>query len=249
MDSETHHNLKHALRLTAGGVAAALLMATVAAWAAPADATPLLWVVRVAAPLAALALGAAAIYMAPPPGAVPDLLARVSPVSFERGGLVFAPKFVLDGGSCYFCVYFQNRFRGHAAARVDVRAPRGWFDLRQPALADVSVSIECPGGAFGVAWMHYAVPKAEQGRRAVYRVCASTDYPQGRGEQLSPCRGRRVPSAGPRGRAGSGARAWMLLPTAVPEVGPSRVEVHTSLLWQPDLPTGGFPVLPAQSAA
>ena len=39
------------------------------------------------------------------------------------------------------------------------------------------------------------------------------------------------------------------LATDVPEVGPSRVEVHTSILWQPDLPTGGFPVLPVTSAA
>lgn len=245
MEPDTLHNLRHALRLTVAGIAAALLIVTVAAWSAPLDARPLLWAVRIAAPLAAVVFAAAALYMAPPPAAaVPDLLARVSPVCFERGGLAFAPKFVTDGGSCYFCVYFQNRFRGHATARIDIRAPRGWLDLRAPSLADVSVALDVPGGAFGVAWMHYAVPKAEQGRHAVYHVAASTDYPQGRGEQLSSCRGRRVGPAGSRG-----ARAWMLLPTGVPEVGPGHVEVHTSILWQPDLPTGGFPVLPVTSAA
>jgi hypothetical protein len=41
----------------------------------------------------------------------------------------------------------------------------------------------------------------------------------------------------------------MLLPTGVPEVMPARVEVETAILWQPDLPTGGFPVLPVKTAA
>jgi hypothetical protein len=95
--------------------------------------------------------------------------------------------------------------------------------------------------------MQYGVPRAEQGRTVAFHVAAGVGYPGGRGKRLSPCRGTTV---GPlRGDRPGASRAWVLLPTGVPEVMPARIEIQTSILWHPDLPTGGFEVLPVKAAA
>ena len=240
------HNNRHLTDRLLGGLAVGLMLAAAVAWAVPLHTTAAVWAVRAGAPVAAAAL-ATVLFLAPRREPA-DLLAGVVPSYFERGGLCFGPKFVTEGGSCYLCVYFQNHFRGHATARIEIRpAATGWFGLGGPALAPADVAIECPGGAFGVAWMQYGVPKSQQGRRAGFRLAASVDYRHGPGERLSSSSGTPV---GPlRGGRPGAARAWIVLPTGVPEVGPARVEVETTILWQPDLPTGGFPVLPLKPAA
>jgi hypothetical protein len=222
-------------------------LAACAAWLAPLRPTPAVWALRLAAPVFAAALVSVLHFALPADGQAPDLLARVTPNYFERGGLSFAPRFVTDGGSCYLCLYFQNRFAGHASARLELRPPQGWFGLSPAAVAGMTVSLECPGGAFGVAWMQYGVPRSEQGKSVAFHVAANVGYPGGRGRRLCASRGT---TGGPlRGDRPGASRAWILLPTNVPEVMPARVEVQTSLLTNPDLSTGGFEVLPAKAAA
>ena len=95
--------------------------------------------------------------------------------------------------------------------------------------------------------MQYGVPRELQGERVEFRIAAGVDYLQGRGRRLSPGAGTTVgPLRGPRPGA---SQAWIVMPTDVPVVGPARVEVSSAILWQPDLPTGGFQVLPLKPAA
>lgn len=249
MQLENWHDWKDNVRTLLRTLAVALLAAGGAAWVVPLELTTAVWIVRVAAPVAAAGIACGLLFTAPPRKA-PDLLASVTTVYFDRGGFCFTPRFVTDGGSCYLCLYFQNHFRGHATARIELRPPGLWFGLSGPVLAGADVSIECPGGAFGVAWMQYGVPRAQQGKHIVFRIAANVAYPLGPGERLLPSRGTHV---GPlRGVRPGTSRAWIRLPTGVPDVGPAKVDVQVAILWQPDLPTGGFPVqpvLPVRSAA
>jgi hypothetical protein len=240
-------NLRHGAGTLLCALAAALLAVGVVAWVAPLDGTAVVWAVRVAVPVGAAALLVVLLLVPLGSRQGQDLLARVVPDYFERGGFCFGPRFVTDGGSCYFCVYFQNHFSGPATVKIDIRPDAGWFGLNRPPLAGADVSVECPGGAFGVAWMQYGVPRELQGQRVEFRVAAGVDYLQGRGRRLSPGAGTPVgPLRGPRPGA---SQFWMTMPVDVPVVGPARVEVSASILWQPDLPTGGFQVMPAQRAA
>jgi hypothetical protein len=244
---EALDSLHHRAGALLGGLALALLAAGAVAWLAPLYVNPSVWAVRVGAPLAGAAV-AAVLLLAPPARRVnDDLLARAVPDYFERGGFCFGPRFVTDGGSCYFCVYFQNHFSGPATARIDIRPDAGWFGLNRPALAPADIAVECPGGAFGVAWMQYGVPRELQGQRVEFRVAAGVDYLQGPGRRLSSGAGTPV---GPlRGGRPGASQFWVRLPVDVPVVGPATVEVATAILWQPDLPTGGFQVLPVKPAA
>ena len=202
--------------------------------------------VRFAAPAASASLAFALCFVPPPAGKVEDLLAQQTGDYFERGGFCFAPKFVMAGGSCYLCIYFQNHFEGHATARIELSPPADLLGRPSPLLPAATVTVECPGGAFGVASMQTGFPMSEQGKRHAFRLAAGVDYPRGRGERL--CAGEGAP-VGPLPIGRGSSRAWILLPTGAPEVAPAKVEVEVTLLWGPDLPTGGFPVLPVKTAA
>src|SRR4029453_1677380 len=148
----TRTAVAHAVRPLLGGLAAVLLVAGAAAWVAPLQANAVIRTLRFAAPLGAVALYCVRAFALPSGDTTQDLLAQVTPAYFDRGGLSFAPKFVMDGGSCYLCIYFQNPFRGPATAIIDFQPPTGWLG-RGTALAGATVSVEVPGGAFGVAWL------------------------------------------------------------------------------------------------
>ena len=125
---EALDSLHHRAGALLGGLALALFGAGAVAWVAPLDVNAVLWAVRIAAPLAATALGAVLLLAPPGTGRGEDLLARVVPDYFERGGFCFGPKFVSEGGSCYFCVYYQNHFSGPATAKIDIRRTPGGSD-------------------------------------------------------------------------------------------------------------------------
>jgi hypothetical protein len=244
MNSDTWHNTRHVLMPLLQAMVIALPVSALIAWLGPFEPSPILWAVRIGAPIGAAALAWVWLSAPPPLERIPDLLRPRCAEYFERGGLCFAPTLAAEGGSCLLNLYFQNHYAGHATARIEVRPPTGWFGLGAPTLPSMSVTVECPGGAFGVASMHFAIPAAQQGTVIGFHVAATCDYPVGRGEWLCQRRGKPVGPirSGPPGRT----RAWLRLPTGVPIVGPARLEIETTILWNPDFSTGGFAVQPAQ---
>lgn len=199
------------------------------------------------------------------PGKEPDYLGQVTPKYFERDGLCLAPVFETADGPAFLCVYFQNRYAGHASARFAMLPPLRSFGFGRHKLPRVSVDFEVPGGAFGVLRLKYAVPAKYQGRRIAFEVGADVTYPARRGELLRYRGGRNLPptrhldngtqllTALLLGWIGiflalsssSRGRAKLVLPTGVDETGPDVVNATREILAVPDLPTGGFPVLKA----
>jgi hypothetical protein len=147
-----------------------------------------------------------------------------------------------------------------------VLPPRRAFRHKRHALPALTIPIESPGGAFGVVRVPFPVGQRYWGRRMSFDVAADTKYPAGRGELLRHRQGLRVNST--RDLSGSGqllaallllplgiayvrrpARVMLELPRDVAETGPTGPTGVTEILWLPDLPTGGFPVMPPNRAA
>src|SRR5688572_10244990 len=117
------------------------------------------------------------------PERFPDLLRERTGTSVERDGLCFAPALeTTPAGACELAVYFQNRCAGRATARVQMLPPRGTLRLKRHNLPARSMTIECPGGAFGVARVSLPITAAYQGRRMTFELRADVTYPDGRGD-------------------------------------------------------------------
>jgi hypothetical protein len=116
------------------------------------------------------------------PERYPDLLRDRAGTYLERDGFCFAPLLeTTPTGACVLAVYFQNRCEGAASARLVLRPPRRLFGLLRHALPEHVLSIECPGGAFGVARSSFPIPARYQGRQVSFNVVADVTYPHGRG--------------------------------------------------------------------
>lgn len=159
------------------------------------------------------------------PERFPDLLRERAGTYLERDGLCFAPLLeTTPAGACVLAVYFQNRFEGAATARVSIRAPRRLFGLKRHPMPEYELSIECPGGSFGVVRAPFPIPASYQGRQITFHVAADVTYPYGRGESL-------------RHRAGTLDRAIsLILPQGVaePEEAMSESDRH-EIIWWPAL--------------
>ncbi len=189
-----------------------------------------------------------------PPETLPDLLGDASGGSFfEADGLCFVPGLFVENGRCEMRVLFQNRFAGPCTGRVVIKPPRKWFGFGRK-LPSLNVPFECPGGAFGVVRVPYAVPESYRGKTMKFDVGATAKYRGGRGEMLRFRRGTRVSASAD----GSGALSILTLflgfyyhstPanfTAVlpaddlPEPARLTAEPVTQILWTPE-PTAPAP--------
>lgn len=244
----------------------ALAFTALGAWCATVGQPQIIWAFRIGAPLATLAVAWGIYKVQSLPETLPDHLRAIAGKYFERDGLCFAMRLETTDGRCALCVYFQNRNGGHASSRVMVLPPRRTLRYKRHPLPAPTILIECPGGAFGVVRVPFPVSAKYWGRRMSFDVAADTRYPAGRGELLRHRQGLRVNST--RDLSGAGqllaallllplgvvfvrtpARVTLDLPRDVAETDPTDATAETEILWLPDLPTGGFPVMPPTRVA
>jgi len=241
---------------------------TLGGWMATQGNIATIWAIRLGAPIGFVGLGWWYFSAARRPENLPDMLLQETGKYFEREGFCFAPKLEVIDGCSWLKVIFQNRYSGHVSAKVVIRPPQRTFWFGRHKLPDIGVNIECPGGAFGVIRVPFPIQARYQGRSINFDLGADREYPQGKGALLRFREGRVVGSIR---KMTSGytaalfvlgpwvalallalaqkAQAKLRLPEDVAETAPADAEAQIEILWQPDLPTGGFPVLPTKRAA
>lgn len=237
------------------GVFAALF-----AWGAPRHPDGVVWAFRIGCPLGVALLGWVLVRSTRRREALPDLLARATGGYFERDGLCFGfvPARTTDGRQWLF-VYFHNRYERPCKARIVLKPPSRnlWFG-RWP-MTTVDVTVACDGAGFGIHRTPWPIPAKLQGRSARFDVACRPAYPSGRGKLMRYREGARAGVPGSDlgraalalGGAAVGTLAisrparWRIrLPRGGVDGVLDGATASTEILWRPDLPTGGFPVLP-----
>ncbi|HEX4793103.1 MAG TPA: hypothetical protein VH370_04890 [Humisphaera sp.] len=228
-------------------------------WAAPLPLSAIVVTIRIVAPLASLGMAYVVYRVWRSPDRLPDKLQEIARRYFERKGLCFAPRFEVQDGRALLCIYFQNRHEREVYATLAVQPGMRSFRLTRYRLSSVSVSVGCPGGAFGVARVPIPIPAGLQGKQIRFEVGADVEYAGRRGKLLRMHGGRRTSCTsnlhqgyqflnalggvllGGIIREQSPAKLLMILPTNVadtlPESGAPRVE----LLWWPDMANESSP--------
>jgi hypothetical protein len=217
----------------------------------------ILWGLRIGTPLAGIVVGLYFYKLSRRPDMLPDLLRDAAGKYFERDGFCFALLVDQINGVCRLNIYFQNRYAGHASAKVKMLPPLRTLGLGRHPLPKIEVAVECPGGAFGVLRMPFPIPGKYQGKRMTFNPGADVRYRR-RGKLLRFRSGRNVPSTAQTGQSGWGiigairiaaqANAKLQLPTNVGSES-SGLIAQTEIIWAPDPATHGFPILPAKTAA
>jgi hypothetical protein len=235
----------------------------VAAWVLPHWPDFWEWVARILLPLVVVDLGWL-LYRTRTrrvKNPMPDLLRKLVGGYYERAGMCFAPRFVTKDGICWLHLYVQNRYARGGAIRILMRV----HGRRIPE-ADVDEAIVCGGGAVVVRRIPYVVPPGLGGNRVTFEIKAATDYPSGRGAMVrldegTPVTGTR-PETNPLPLGCTfallsvmtvGFYVYLKSSTAVPALYGERLPAvnakvpddlpgEQEVLWEPDLPTGGFPV-------
>ena len=253
-----------------------LLFTAACAWLAPLPLNGVVWVLRLAPPAVSLCIAWVLFRAGPEPERIPDLLREVTGGRkyFERHGFCFAPVVETVAGRCVLSIFFQNRYAHPVKATVAMRPPLKSFRITRHGVAPVSISVDCPGAAFGVVRVAYPVPAGYRGRRMRFDVGADVKYPRRRGPLLRKRMGVRVGPArelrasynvlsafgtlillccgvlyvsGPAG-------ATLVFPADADEPAPGSEKLpvgaasQTQILWLPDAP-GALPAVPARAAA
>lgn len=228
------------------------------AWCVTEVPPAILWGLRIGVPLMGIVVGFWFYNLSRRPDTLPDLLGKVAGSYFEQDGFCFAALLEQINGACRLNIYFQNRYSGHVRAKVKMLPPLRTLGLGRHPLQNVEAVAECPGGAFGVLRIPFPIPVKYQGKRMTFDIGADAKYPFGRGDPLRFRMGRSVRSAAQTGQAGWGligalriatqAHVRLQLPAGIRNEIGSRV-ANTEILWMPDQPTGGFPVLQPKTAA
>jgi hypothetical protein len=163
---------------------------------------------------------------------------------FERDGLCFAPVIEILDGVCWISIYFQNRYASPCTCGIQLLPPRRAFWVGRHNLPPIHAVIHCPGAAFGVTRRPYPVDKKYQGKPWRFDVYGNTQYPQGKGRMLRFRDG--IPAGSNASFTVSGAHGISILhfPRNIAATFAGPIEPMTEILWQPDLPTMGFPVIP-----
>ena len=234
-------------------------------WAIPQRPDAVVWGCRVLFPLVTVALGYVLFRVARKPDLAPDILRQQFGTYFERDGLCFVPVVGTSGEArtCWFSIFFQNRYTGACACDLIIQPGGKSFRLGRHDVPTVAVQIDCPGGAVGVTRVPYPIPAKYQGKKMRYEIAARTKYPAGSGRMLRFREGLRVGShqhalghaAKTLGLLAVGVISYsrpasitVALPAHVAETAPPEATVQTELLWTFDAPTGGFPVLAPTTA-
>ena len=171
-----------------------LLFTAACAWLAPLPLNGVVWTLRLAPPAISLWIAWVLFRAGPEPEWFPDLLREVTGGRkyLERHGFCFAPVIEMVAGRCVLSVFFQNRYAHPVTAKVAMQPPLKSFRITRHAVAPVSLSVDCPGGAFGVVRVPYPVPAQYRGWRMPFDVGADVKYPRGRGSLLRRRMGVRV---------------------------------------------------------
>lgn len=194
---------------------------------------------------------------------LPDVLLRQCGSYFERNGLCFGFSTFVSNGVCWLNVFFQNRYERPCQGRIVLQPPIKSFGIRRLPLDAIDLDVDCEGGACAVWRIPWPIPAQLQGRKLACDVAGDASYPQGAGKLLRWREGLRAGSPGGTGRraaatAGlllvgvvsisSPAKAHLRLPSGVAETTPPGLTPVFELLYRPELPTGGFPVVLASPA-
>ena len=227
---------------------------TLGAWVATVGDPLVVGALRYGAPAAALFAGWVLFAAPRRQGKEPDHLGQMAAKYFERDGLCLAPVFAEVDGTCVLSVYFQNRYAGRAVARFAMLPPRRSFWFGRHKLPSVTVDLECPGGAFGVVRLPFAVPANYQGRRVKFELGADVAYPDRKGKTLRYREGKYLVPMRQLDResdamaglalgglgilialsASSRSRATLLLPNGVAETGPATFTRRVEILALPN---------------
>jgi hypothetical protein len=248
-------SLKAILQLILLGTAIAALCV----WTAVDKPDTAVWAARVICPVVAIVMAGLLFRVSRRKETLPDPLAKVSNGYFERNGMCFTTIFAVNGGFCWASVYVQNRYARLGTVRVLFRPGAKSFALRRLPVPAVDEEISCPGGALVVRRIPYPIEEKMRGQKVWFDVLATTKYPGGRGKLLRYREGLRVEGAiADKTRLGCSAALLLMgvlrrstpasctvtLPADVGDV-PAGVAAQEEVLWEPDLPTGGFPVMAA----
>jgi hypothetical protein len=143
---------------------------------------PLVWFVRIGCSTIGLLCLVIALRFRLRRDIAPDYLSRRRKKHFSRDGLSFSVAAVAEKGIFYFEVAFQNQQDQPSKCRVGVRPVRCLFG--SPKIAPITIDIECAPAAYGLARVPIPLAKKVQGKRLLFEVGASVEYPRGKGRQL-----------------------------------------------------------------
>ena len=209
-------------------------------WLVPGRTFPIEWAMRILLPSIAILAWGVLRWHSRRPEIFHDFLADVTRRYFEWDGLCFALLVDVCDGCCRLNFYFQNRYRGRCHCRITLHPMALGLVFLRPKMAPIEIDFISGGGEFGVARALCAVPDTVQNRRGICKISICVDYPDGRGETLRYRVGSHVSANLPRGGyinqpirfPGSVAEQVVNRPPAI------------EILSTPDLPIGGFPVIP-----
>ena len=224
-------------------------------WLAPLQLNAVVWLIRILSPIASVGMAYVVFKVTRSPGKFPDHLRAIFKKYFEREGFCFAPVVEVQDGASVLCIYFQNRYARDLVATVAMQPAAGSFRFSRPPLPSASVQVHCPGVAFGVARIPYAVPQDYRARRLAFEIAADVRYPNWCGPMVRMHGGMRCGcianlSQGTRLLRALGglafgiiheehpARTFLTVPHGVSDGPGTAQQIEVAILWQP--PTEGI---------
>jgi len=186
----------------------------------------------------------------------PNFLQRLGGDYFERDGFCFMLKLSVLGDICLINVHYQNKHNRPCQAKVALRPTQGGVfhahEKSEKKMEQITIPVECEGGAYGVTSMPWGVPRDLQGKEITLEVAAVVRYPQGQGSLIRFGYGLRVGHADWVNWSGAGAgssfamtgklmimspaRETLAVPGGVLEVVPDDSPIVNQTLWRPGDP-------------
>jgi hypothetical protein len=151
-----------------------------------------------AVPVGGMLLTAAFLYRPKTPfdPVVPDLLDEKFGPYFDQDGFSFVPSLATSQNEssslACFRIAYQNRWSGDCVAKVMCWPVDGWSKTGQHEVPPVTPTIECAGGEAAVLDIPYPIGRRFRGMEMLFDIVCSTEFPAGKGVQLSASSGMSV---------------------------------------------------------
>jgi hypothetical protein len=113
----------------------------------------------------------------------PDYLHQHFRKYFNCSGLCFAFRTYVVERVCHLVVVYQNQQDQACLGSIALRPARGFF-MGRADVEPIRIEIQCEPAAFGIAKIAIPVPGSLQGKRQMFEVGASVQYPNGKGRRL-----------------------------------------------------------------
>lgn len=176
--------IKSVLQLICAGTLIASVLYGAISWLSPVGAdAAFAWSVRFGTLIVGGLSLSTLLYFAAKPDPVPDFIWRLRETPFGRGGVVFVFRLVEKEGACWLAIHYQNRFAMRAVAKVVVQ-PSQNFNMTRNEISAVFADIACGPAAYGIVEVPLGIPRQYQGKKQLFDVGASIDYPDGQGALL-----------------------------------------------------------------